>query len=171
LSQYSPYQYPYLDYNTLSQYHIITNQIITLSQIDTNYLIKVQRRPILVTYVLFKYSNIQKFKNQTSSHPGDVHLVHVLPLPPTKTALSLIGIIGIISVISIMSVISIISLVSIISMIGIISIVQVLSPPPRRTLHSLKRYSLRNLHLLLCPFFPSSYISTSRWCSSCPSLR
>ena len=118
MSQYSPYQYSSfnLDYNTLSHYHKSNYHIIT---------------------------NRYKLLNQSSApaHPGDVHLVHVLPLPPTKTALSLIGIIGIISVISIISMIGIISIISILSMIGIISIVQVLSPPPSKTLLSLKSHS------------------------------
>ena len=130
MSQYSPYQYPSFnfDYNTLSHYHKSNYHIIT---------------------------NRYKLLNQSSApaHPGDVHLVHVLPLPPTKTALSLIGIIGIISIISMISIISLVSIISIISiigiismismisMIGIISIVQVLSPPPRKTLLSLKSHS------------------------------
>ena len=122
MSQYSPYQYSSfnLDYNTLSHYHIITNRYKLLNQ------------------------------SSAPAHPGDVHLVHVLPLPPTKTALSLIGIIGIISIISMISIISLVSIISIISiigiismisMIGIISIVQVLSPPRRKTLLSLKSHS------------------------------
>ena len=127
MSQYSPYQYSSfnLDYNTLSHYHKSNYHIIT---------------------------NRYKLLNQSSApaHPGDVHLVHVLPLPPTKTALSLIGIIGIISIISMISIISLVSIISIISiigiismisMIGIISIVQVLSPPRRKTLLSLKSHS------------------------------
>lgn len=49
--------------------------------------------------------------------------------------------ISIISLVSIISIISIIGIISMISMIGIISIVQVLSPPPRKTLLSLKSHS------------------------------
>ena len=81
MSQYSPYQYSSfnLDYNTLSHYHKSNYHIIT---------------------------NRYKLLNQSSAsaHPGNVNLVHVLPLPPTKTALSLIGMIGIISLVSITSI-------------------------------------------------------------------
>ena len=49
--------------------------------------------------------------------------------------------ISIISLVSIISIISIIGIISMISMIGIISIVQVLSPPRRKTLLSLKSHS------------------------------
>ena len=47
----------------------------------------------------------------------------------------------IISMVSMIGMIGIISMVSMISMIGFISIVEVLSPPPRKTLLSLKSHS------------------------------